>query len=86
MMHEDLKRLEGKVDKLTDAVTRLILVEERQTTQGVRIGEVENRISKNEATVLQVEKRMERWINFGAGAWAVALVIFALAQVAVKLL
>lgn len=85
-MHEDLKRLEGKVDKLTDAVTRLILVEERQTAQGVRLGEVEKRISSSEATVLQVEKRMERWINFGAGAWALALVIFAVAQVVVKLL
>ena len=85
-MHEDLKRLEGKVDKLTDAVTRLILVEERQTTQGIRLGEVEKRLSSGEATILQVEKRMERWINFGAGAWAVALVIFAIAQVAVKLL
>lgn len=85
-MNADLQRLESKVDKLTDAVTRLILVEERQTSQGVRLGEVEKRMSSTEATMTQVEKRMERWINFGAGAWALALVIFAVAQVAVKLL
>jgi hypothetical protein len=85
-MEKDLQRIEEKVDKLTEAVTRLILVEERQTAQGVRLGEVEKRISGAEATIVQVERRMERWINFGAGAWALALAIFAMAQVAVKLL
>lgn len=85
-MEKDLQRIEEKVDKLTEAVTRLILVEERQTAQGVRLGEVEKRISSTEATVVQVERRMERWINFGAGAWALALVIFAVAQVAIKVL
>ena len=85
-MEKDLQRIEEKVDKLTEAVTRLILVEERQTAQGVRLGEVEKRISSTEATIVQVERRMERWINFGAGAWALALVIFAVAQVAIKVL
>ena len=85
-MEKDLQRIEEKVDKLTEAVTRLILVEERQTAQGVRLGEVEKRISSTEATTVQVERRMERWINFGAGAWALALVIFAVAQVAIKVL
>lgn len=86
MNAEDLRRLEGKVDKLTDAVTRLILVEERLNNQGVRIGELEAKTATNAATILQVERRMERWINLGAGAWALALVIFSIAQLVVKLL
>ena len=85
-MSSDIARLEHKVDKLTEAVTRLILVEERQTAQGVRLGDVEKRLGANEATLVQIERRMERWINFGAGAWALALAIFAMAQVAIKLL
>ena len=41
MTDDDFRRLESKVDKLTDAVGKLILFEERQATQGERIGSVE---------------------------------------------
>ena len=36
----DLRRLEDKVDKLAEAIQRLILIEERQSSQGERIGSV----------------------------------------------
>jgi len=45
MTDDDFRRLEGKVDKLGDAVQKLILVEERQANQGERIGRVEQRVA-----------------------------------------
>lgn len=40
---DDFRRLEGKVDRLTDAITTLVRVEERQATHGTRIGNLEER-------------------------------------------
>lgn len=81
---EDFKRLEGKVDKLADAIQRLILIEERQTTQGERIGKCESAIAVNEATIQKVDTKVERWVNRGIGVWAVAVVLFALLQFGAK--
>lgn len=83
---EDLRRLELKVDKLTDAVQRLILIEERQTTQGERIGKCESAIAVNETSIQKVDTKVERWVNRGIGVWAVAVVMFTLLQFGAKIL
>lgn len=82
--NEDLKRIESKVDKLTDAVTRLILVEERQTAQGVRITNLEDKTEELEVCVRKVDRKVERWVNMVLGAWAVVLAVFAVVQLVVK--
>lgn len=82
--NEDLKRIESKVDKLTDAVTRLILVEERQTAQGVRITALEEKTEEIEVCVRKVDRKVERWVNMVLGAWAVVLAVFAVVQLVVK--
>lgn len=82
--NEDLKRIESKVDKLTDAVTRLILVEERQTAQGVRITNLEDKTEEIEVCVRKVDRKVERWVNMVLGAWAVVLAVFAVVQLVVK--
>ena len=84
-LNEDLKRIETKVDKLTDAVTRLILVEERQSAQGVRIGTLEQKAVKFEEDIGRVDRKIERWVNMGMGAWAIVVVIFAFVQLVAKL-
>lgn len=84
--NDDFIRLESKVDKLTDAVMRLVLLEERQTNQGERIGAVEQRVAANEIATNKVDAKVERWINRGIGAWAVAAVIFTLVQLGAKFL
>jgi DNA repair exonuclease SbcCD ATPase subunit len=61
--NEDLKRIETKVDKLTDAVTRLILVEERQTAQGVRIDDLEEKTEELDKSITRVDRKVERWVN-----------------------
>lgn len=84
MTDDDFKRLEGKVDKLSDAVTKLVLVEERQTNQGERIGRVEQRVASMETAIFKTDKVLHQWINRGIGVWAVVLVLFALVQFGVK--
>jgi hypothetical protein len=83
--NEDLKRIETKVDKLTDAVTRLILVEERQTAQGVRITALEDKTEELDYKYNKVDRKVERWVNMGMGAWAIVVVIFAFVQLVAKL-
>jgi hypothetical protein len=83
--NEDLRRIETKVDKLTDAVTRLILVEERQTAQGVRITNLEEKTEELDYKYNKVDRKVERWVNMGMGAWAIVVVIFAFIQLVAKL-
>lgn len=83
---EDFRRLESKVDKLTDAVTRLILVEERQTTQGERIGKCEVTLASHEAQLAGNRAEIDRWVQRGIGAWAVAAVLFAIAKLGATIL
>lgn len=81
---EDFNRLEAKVDKLTDAISKLILFEERQATQGERIGKCETKIAIIEQQVARVDVKVERWVNRGIGVWALAVTLFALIQFASK--
>jgi len=80
MTDDDFKRLESKVDKLTDAVGKLILFEERQTTQGERIGNVEVKIGIHDVELQRVDRKIDQWVNRGMGVWAAAALVFSLVQ------
>ena len=80
MNDDDFKRLENKVDKLTDAVSKLILFEERQATQGERIGSVEVKLGIHETMIHRIDRKMDQWVNRGVGVWAAAAVVFSLVQ------
>lgn len=84
MTDDDFHRLEGKVDKLSDAIQKLILFEERQVNQGERIGKVEQRVSAVEASTTKIDKKVEMWINRGIGVWGLAVTVFALIQFGTK--
>lgn len=86
MTDDDFKRLESKVDKLTEAVTRLVLVEERLSNQGERIGRVEQRIAVTETAHSKLDRKVEMWINRGIGVWGLAVTLFALLQYGTKFL
>ncbi len=77
---DDFGRLEAKVDKLTDAVQRLILIEERQSSQGERIGKCESSIAVHDQAIYKTDKKIDQWINRGVGVWAAAIVLFTLVQ------
>lgn len=80
MTDDDFRRLESKVDKLTDAVGKLILFEERQATQGTRIGNVETKLEIHGVHLQRIDKKVDQWVNRGVGVWAAAAVVFALVK------
>ena len=80
MTDDDFRRLESKVDKLTDAVGKLILFEERQANQGARIGAVETQLGVHESMLQRTDRKIDQWINRGIGIWAAAAVVFSVVQ------
>ena len=80
MTDDDFKRLENKVDKLTDAVGKLILFEERQATQGTRIGNVETKLEIHNVHLQRIDKKVDQWVNRGVGVWAAVAIVFALVK------
>lgn len=84
MTDDDFRRLESKVDKLGELLTKMVLVEERQSNQGERIGRVEQRVSAVETSVSKTDKTLQMWINRGIGVWGLAITVFALIQFGAK--
>ncbi len=80
MTDDDFRRLESKVDKLTDAVGKLILFEERQATQGERIGSMEGKISVHDVHLQRIDKKVDQWVNRGVGVWAAVAIVFAMVK------
>lgn len=77
---DDFRRLEQKVDRLTDAIQRLIIIEERQSTMGERIGALESKTSVNEDSIYKVDRKVDQWINRGIGVWALMVTLFAVIE------
>jgi hypothetical protein len=80
MTDDDFKRLEAKVDKLTDAVGKLILFEERQANQGERIGSIEAKVSTHDTELQRIDRKVDQWVNRGMGVWAAAAILFSVIQ------
>lgn len=73
-------RIEQKIDVLTTAVNRLAIIDERQIEAGRRTGIIEDRIAKTEQKLTDVEKKLDKWVNMGIGAWALIGTLFAVYQ------
>lgn len=80
MTDDDFRRLETKVDKLTDAVGKLILFEERQATQGERIGAIEAKVAVHETSIHRTDRKVDQWVNRGIGVWLAATAVFTFIQ------
>lgn len=74
----DIDRIESQIEKLTEAVHRLIVVEERQSTMGQRLNALEREVAAVSKHATNLESSLARWINRGIGAWAVAALVFAI--------
>jgi hypothetical protein len=83
---EDFRRLESKVDKLADAVQRLVLIEERQSTMGERIVIVEERVRNNEDAIHKVSAKLEKWVNRWIGVCGVIAILYSAFEVIQKVL
>jgi hypothetical protein len=73
MMTQEFNRLEAKVDSLLEAVTKLVLFEERQSVQAATIKTLGIKVDK-------VEKDLDKWVQRGIGVWAFAVTTFTLYQ------
>ena len=80
MTDDDFRRLESKVDKLTDAVGKLILFEERQANQGAKIVAFETQLSVHESMLHRTDRKIDQWVNRGMGVWAAVAIVFSLVQ------
>lgn len=74
-------RIEDKLDRLTEAVTKLVLIDERQIRQGERIGKLEEMHSEEVLARVTLEKKVDMWINRGIGIWLFASSLVGLWQV-----
>ena len=74
----NLTSIERRLDRLADAVEKLVLIEERQTAQGARIALMEARQSMQEIAQRATDAKVDMWINRGIGAWALAATLFAI--------
>jgi hypothetical protein len=63
--------IEQKLDKLTETVQKLVLIDERQVTQGTRLGKIEEAIALLQVSHIQLERKVDKWINLFWGGWAV---------------
>lgn len=88
---KDFARLEDKVDKLTEVISRMVIVEERQTNTSGEIKDIWNAIDlykvqngkdveANKLAISQQKDLLAQWINRGLGAWGIAGVIFLFIQ------
>lgn len=68
MNNTDIDRLESKIDKLAEAVHRLVLVEDRQLRTNSRLDQVEDDLGKAFETIRTVEKRVDTHSNYGRAA------------------
>lgn len=77
---DDFDRLEIKVDKLVDAISRLVLVEERILAHSMRLSKVEDSVEAGNKEIVKVDRKVDQWINRGIGVWGLAAIGFAAFQ------
>lgn len=88
---QDFSRLERKVDRLGEAMTKFLLIEERQANLNSRIAAAETTTATAKAQmetttealrvrIDAVERLLAQWINRGMGIWALAITLWAMYQ------
>lgn len=75
---EDISRLELGLKEIATAVRDLILIDERQKVQGIRIGELEKQNAAQAKELELLQRKVDSWINRGIGAWGVVLILAAI--------
>ena len=83
-MEADIQRLEAKLDKLTEAVMRLVILEERQTHTSEMLHTLQAKITVQDDLIRMHERKLEKWINRGIGAWGLVCVSWAILELIVK--
>lgn len=71
LSREDMARFEDKLDRLSEAINRLVLIEERQSNQANRVEKLENRVGDVEDAQSATNRKLDAWVNRGIGIWLV---------------
>lgn len=76
MDNQDLLRLEGKIDEMSDAIKSLIIIEERQANHTTEINDMKKRVEAMGVEQGKINRRIDRLVNMVIGGWAVLVVLF----------
>jgi len=76
----DFHRMERKIDSVSEALNKLVLVEERQSNQNLIIQGQQIEIATLKTLIAAQEKKLDMWINRGTGFWAVVVTLWAVTQ------
>lgn len=71
----DFTRLEKKMDRMAEAIGKLVLVEERQSNQKVEIAELHKDVEANRVAIERTDRLLQQWIQRGIGAWVVVTLV-----------
>lgn len=77
---EDLARVEQQIRDLTLAIKDMILLGERQRTQGERIGALEQDMGKINTRHSDLDAKVSAWINRFLGAQGILIAVWALVK------
>jgi hypothetical protein len=80
MTPDDTRLIHEKLDKLTEAVSRLVLIEDRQAAQNERMAALDRRLEVAEVEITKVDRKVDRWVQRGIGAYSLAATAFAVWQ------
>lgn len=73
MQQDDVHRLEIKIDKLADAVNRLVVVEDRQLRLNESLIKFNVDLDKSYEMIRATDAKVERLISYGrAASWVIA--------------
>lgn len=85
----DFQRLERKFDRMSTAIEKLVVVEERQMNMSGLIAEIrsthekdkialEKDIEANRVAIDKNDKILQQWIQRGIGAWVIVTIVASL--------
>jgi ABC-type transporter Mla subunit MlaD len=73
---DDVRRIEARLESLTDAVTQLVRVEERQLNHAELIRQCVLKLETLSAAQTATDRKLDSWINRGIGVWGIAALIW----------
>lgn len=76
----DIDRILGQLEKVTERLsgvaTDLALVADRQATTSATISELQRGLASESMLRIELERKVDKWIHRGWGAWGMAVVLF----------
>lgn len=79
-LNATMQGFETKIDKLGEAVSKLVLVEERQTNQTTRLDKHDVTIAAMQENLIRIHSRIDKYTYLASGAVFVIGALFELAR------